>query len=234
MALQGTDLFVVNRAGTSYKVDYDTIKNALVYTLPQATGTTLGGVKVGANLAIASDGTLSANLPGALVYKGTIAATAAAPASPASGDVHILSSAGTLAGATWGTLAGTSVNAGDMLIYAGTSWDHVGSAGGGAAGVTSVSVTAPITKGGTAAVPLIGVADATAAAKGVVQLADSAAVTAGTAGRVVDAAQLAAAAVQYASSAETKTGTVTNKAVTPAAGKSAYMPLDLTTLTALP
>jgi len=235
MALQGTDLFVVNRAGTSYKVDYTTIKNALAYTLPQATGTTIGGVKVGANLAIATDGTLSANLPGALVYKGTIAATATAPTSPASGDVYLLSSAGTLTGPTWGTLAGTSVNVGDMLIYAGTSWDHVGSAGGGgAAGVTTVSVTAPITKGGTAASPLIGVADATAAAKGVVQLADAAAVTAGTAGRVVDAAQLAAAAAVYASAAETKTGTVTNKSVTPAGGKATYMPLDLTTLTALP
>jgi hypothetical protein len=233
MALQGTDLFVVNRAGTSYKVDYDTIKNALVYTLPQATGTNLGGVKVGANLAIASDGTLSANLPGALVYKGTIAATATAPTSPASGDVHILSSAGTLTGPSWGTLAGTSVNAGDMLIYAGTSWDHVGSAGG-AGGVTGVTGTAPINVTGTAAAPIVGVADATAAAKGVVQLADAAAVTAGTAGRVVDAAQLAAAAAVYASAAETKTGTVTNKSVTPAGGKATYMPLDLTTLTALP
>jgi hypothetical protein len=233
MALQSTDLFVVNRAGTSYKVEYNVLKNDLTYTLPTATGTTLGGVKVGANLAIASDGTLSANLPGALVYKGTIAATAAAPASPASGDVHILSSAGTLAGATWGTLAGTSVNAGDMLIYAGTSWDHVGSTAA-TGGVTAVNVTAPITKGGTAAAPLIGVADATAAAKGVVQLADAAAITAATAGRVVDAAQLDAAKAVYASAAETKTGTVTNKSVTPAGGKATYMPLDLTTLTTLP
>jgi len=233
MALQGTDLFVVNRAGTSYKVDYTTIKNALAYTLPQATGTTIGGVKVGANLAIASDGTLSANLPGALVYKGTIAATASAPTSPASGDVYILSSAGTLTGPTWGTLAGTSVNAGDMLIYAGTSWDHVGSTAA-TGGVTGVTGTAPINVTGTAAAPVVGVADATAAAKGVVQLADAAAVTAGTAGRVVDAAQLAAAAAVYASAAETKTGTVTNKSVTPAGGKATYMPLDLTTLTTLP
>lgn len=233
MALQSTDLFVVNRAGTSYKVEYNVLKNDLTYTLPAATGTTVGGVKVGANLAIASDGTLSANLPGALVYKGTVAATATAPTSPTSGDVYILSSAGTLTGASWGTLAGTSVNAGDMLIYAGTSWDHVGSTAA-TGGVTSVNVTAPITKGGTAAAPLIGVADATAAAKGVVQLADAAAVTAGTAGRVVDAAQLAAAAAVYASAAETKTGTVTNKSVTPAGGKATYMPLDLTTLTTLP
>ena len=235
MALQTTDLFVVNRAGTSYKVDYDTIKKALQYTLPQASGAVVGGVKVGANLAIAADGTLSANLPGALIYKGTIAATAAAPTTPTSGDVWILSSAGTLTGATWGTLAGTSVLTGDMLIYAGTSWDHIGHAGGaGAGGMTGVDVTTPITKGGTAAQPLIGVADATAAAKGVVQLADAAAITAATAGRVVDAAQLDAHKAVYASAAETKTGTVTNKSVTPAGGKATYMPLDLTTLTVLP
>jgi hypothetical protein len=234
MALQNADLFVVNRAGTNFKVDYDTIKKALAYTLPQASGTALGGVKVGANLAIAADGTLTANLPGALTYKGTVAATATAPATPTSGDVWILSSAGTLTGATWGTLATTSVNAGDMLIYAGTSWDHVGSSGGGGGGVTAVAVTAPITKAGTAAQPLIGVDDATTAAKGVVQLADAAAITAATAGRVVDAAQLDAVKAVYASAAETKTGTVTDKSVTPAAGKATYMPLDLTTLATLP
>jgi alpha-L-arabinofuranosidase len=120
-----------------------------------------------------------------------------------------------------------------MLIYAGTAWDHVGSTSG-TGGVTAVNVTAPITKGGTAATPLIGVSDATTAAKGVVQLADATAITAATAGRVVDAAQLDAVKAVYASAGETKTGTITNKSVTPAAGKATYMPLDLTTLTVLP
>ena len=234
MAFQNTDVFVVNRAGTNYKVDYQSVKNALAYTLPQASGSTLGGIKVGAHLSIDTNGVLSANLPGALIYKGTLAAIATAPASPASGDVYILSSAGTLTGATWGTLAGTSVITGDMLIYAGTAWDHIGSAGGTGGGMTGVDVTAPITKGGTAAQPLIGVSAATTAAAGVVQLADAAAITAGTAGRAVDAAQLAAAAVVYASSAETTAGSVTNKAVTPAGGKASYMPLNISKLTALP
>lgn len=233
MALQTTDLFVVNRAGTSYKLDYASLKAALAYTLPQASGTVIGGVKVGANLAIAADGTLSANLPGALIYKGVLAATATPPPSPSSGDVYILSSAGTLTGAGWGTLAGTSVNSGDMLIYAGTSWDHVGSTAA-TGGVTAVTGTAPIAVTGTAGAPVIGVNTATTAAAGVVQLADAAAITAGTAGRVVDAAQLATAAVVYASSGETATGTVTNKAVTPAGGKATYMPLNIGTLTALP
>jgi hypothetical protein len=234
MALQSGDLFVVNRAGTSYKLDYDLLKAALAYTLPAATGAALGGVKVGANLKVTADGTLSANLPGALIYKGTIAANAAPPASPASGDVWILSSAGTITGAGWGALAGTSVNAGDMLIYAGTAWDHVGSAGG-TGGVTGVTGTAPITVTGTAGAPVVGVGDASATAKGVVQLADAAAITAGTSTALaVTVAQLNAAKAVYASAAETKTGTITDKSVTPAGAKANFMPLDLTTLTALP
>jgi len=233
MALQAGDLFVVNRAGTSYKLDYTALQTALAYTLPQASGTVVGGIKVGANLAIATDGTLSANLPGALIYKGTIAANAAPPASPASGDVWILNTAGTLAGAGWGALVGRSVNAGDMLIYAGTRWDHVGSTAG-AGGVTGVTGTAPVTITGTAGAPVVGVSAATTGTAGVVQLADAAAITAGTASRVVDAAQLAAAAVVYASAGETATGTVTNKAVTPAGGKATYMPLNISSLAALP
>ena len=232
MALQNNDLFVVNRAGTSYKLDYQSLAAALAYTLPTASGSVLGGVKVGANLSIDGTGVLSANLPGALVYKGLIANSAPAPGGVTSGAVYLLSSAGKLTDASWGTIQNTDVNKGDMLVYAGTAWDHVGSAG--STGVTGVDVTAPVTKGGTAAQPLIGVSAASTTAAGVVQLADAAAITAGTAGRVVDAAQLASAAVVYASSAETQTGTVTNKAVTPAGGKATYMPLNLTTLTALP
>jgi hypothetical protein len=233
MALQNNDLFVVNRAGTSYKLDYQSLKTALAYTLPAADGTNLGGIKVGTNLSIDGNGVLSANLPGALVYKGTIANTAAAPGGVTSGAVYLLSSAGKLTDASWGALQNTNVNTGDMLVYTGTAWDHVGSAGG-AGGLTGVDVTAPITKAGTAAQPLIGVSAATDSAAGVVQLANAAAIAAGTTGRVVDAAQLAAAAVVYASSAETLAGTITNKAVTPAGGKATYLPLNFTTLTALP
>jgi hypothetical protein len=234
MALQAGDLFVVNRAGTSYKLDYTALHTAVAYTLPQASGTVIGGIKVGSNLAIAADGTLSANLPGALIYKGTIAATAAPPASPASGDVWIMSSAGTINGAGWGTLAGTAVNTGDMLIYAGTRWDHIGSAGG-AGGVTSVRGTAPITVTGAAGAPVIGINDASPTGKGAVQLANAAAITAGTSTTLaVTVAQLNAVKAVYASNAETKTGTETAKSVTPAAGKATYMPLDLTTLSVLP
>lgn len=234
MALQAGDLFVVNRAGTSYKLDYSALKTAVAYTLPTSSGTVLGGVKVGANLAIDGNGVLSANLPGALIYKGTIAPTAAAPSGPSSGDVYLTTAAGTLTDASWGTLTGTSVNAGDMLIYAGTAWDHVGSSGG-SSGVTSVTGTAPIAVTGTAAAPVVGIADASDSAKGAVQLADAAAITTGTSTTLaVTVAQLDAAKAVYASSAETLAGTITNKSVTPAAGKATYMPLNISTLIALP
>jgi hypothetical protein len=58
--------------------------------------------------------------------------------------------------------------------------------------VSLVSGTAPITVTNGSTTPLIAVAAATTSAAGVVQLADSAAIAAGTAGRVVDAAQLLA------------------------------------------
>jgi len=69
--------------------------------------------------------------------------------------------------------------------------------------------------------------EATTATKGTVQLADSAAILAGTAGRVVDAAQLkanvpaaatdtAAGSVELATAAEVTAGTDTTRAVTPA------------------
>lgn len=58
--------------------------------------------------------------------------------------------------------------------------------------VSLVSGTAPITVTNGNTTPVVAVAAATTSAVGVVQLADSAAIAAGTAGRVVDAAQLLA------------------------------------------
>ena len=157
------------------------------YTLPVATAAVLGGVKTGTNIAIAADGTISANLPGALIYKGTADVTAAAPATKAKGDVYIATTAGTVS-ATWTGITGT-IAAGDMVLWDGAKWDRVGAAG---FGVTTVTGTAPVVVGGTAAAPAISVSAATTAAAGITRLADAAAITAGTAGRVVDAAQLKA------------------------------------------
>jgi len=245
MPLQSTDLFPVQRASTNYKATAQVLKDffvalattsvpgtvqladaaaitagtagrvvdaaqlkAAAYVLPAATAAAIGGVKPGTNLAVTADGTLNASIPGALIYRGTADPTATPPAGPTAGSTYIASATGTAA-AGWTGLAGQSIRAGDLLLYNGTAWT-TNAAG---LGVTSVTATAPIAVDSTnAAAPRISVAAATTAATGTVQLADGAAVTAGTAGRVVDAAQL--------------------KAVRDA--MAAYLPLDFSTLTALP
>lgn len=246
MALTAGDLFVVNRAGTSYKLDYTALQAALQYTLPTATaggaGTgTLGGVKVdGTTVTIDANGVIKANVPGALTYKGTIAPAGPVPTGPATGDVYIFSGPGTLADPAWGTVNGSAVTTGDMLIRQAAGWDlilHAGSAAAGS-GVRSISATANSgvsVTGGNTGTPVIAGVDASATVKGVVQLADAAAITAGTSTTLaVTVAQLDAAKAVYASSAETLTGTVTNKSVTPAGAKATYLPLNFSTLTALP
>lgn len=172
-------------AGTaSVAIDAAQLK-AAAYTLPTASGTVLGGVKVGTNLAIDGAGVLSANIPGALIYRGDANVTATAPAA-VRGDVYHNSTAGT-AHASWTGISG-NVHADALLIYNGTDWSTADLA---TAAVTSISGTAPIAVDNTnAAQPIVSVTAATTAANGVVRLADAAAIAGGTAGRVVDAAQL--------------------------------------------
>lgn len=195
-------------AGTAGRIVDAAQLKAGAYVLPAATATVIGGVRPGTNLAVAVDGTLNANIPGALVYKGGADPTAAPPTGVAVGAVYVSSKAG-VAAAGWTGIAGQTIRSGDLLLYNGSSW----TANDASIGVTSVTATAPIAVDSTnAAAPQISVAAATTAATGTVQLADAAAVTAGTAGRVVDATQL--------------------KAVKDAMG--AYLPLNFSTLTALP
>ena len=86
---------------------------------------------------------------------------------------------------------------------------------------------------------------ATVATKGIVQLADATAITAGTAGRVVDAAQLKAnvpasasttvkGIIQLATAAEVLAGTDAVKAVTPKEAKDHYLAKNIALLPALP
>jgi hypothetical protein len=209
---------------------------AAPYTLPVATASVLGGVKAGgSNISITADGVISASIAGAVEYQG-IADLTAAPTggatAPVTGHLYVSSAAGTI-DAGWTGIGGTTAAIGEMVIWDGAKWDIVGI--GASSGVTSVTGSTPIVVTGTAAAPVVGVNDATATAKGVVQLADAAAITAGTSTTLVTTvAQLTAAAAVYASNAETKAGTVANKSVTPASGKATYMPLDLSTLPALP
>lgn len=160
--------------------------SAAGYTLPTATGAVLGGVKVGTNLSIDGNGVLSATIPGALVYKGNRDVTAAAPAA-STGDVYHNNTPG-VADASWTGIAGENIAQDALLIYDGTTW---ATADLSTAAVTSVSGTAPVSVDSTnAAAPIVSVTAATTAATGVTRLADAAAITGGTAGRVVDAAQL--------------------------------------------
>jgi hypothetical protein len=254
MPIQNTDLMVIQQAGTPYKVSAQTLKTFFQtgVTLNPATASTLGGIKVGTNLSVTADGTLSANVTGAITYKGTANLTAA-PGSGvttglATGHLYVNTTAGTIDNG-WTGIGGQTGAVGEMVIWDGAKWDIIGV--GASSGVTSVTGTAPVTIGGTATAPNVSVTNAVASASGaggsaglmtavdkekldgiasgaaagtvtnvtgtapvqvatgtttpvisvdaasttasgIVQLADAAAVTAGTAGRVVTADQLKA------------------------------------------
>jgi hypothetical protein len=108
-------------------------------------------------------------IPSVLTYQGTAdpAATAPAPAGGLkAGMVYVLTPAGTLE-ASWTGIGGKHADDGQLAIWEGAKWELVGNTGAIPAASDSVL--------------------------GLVQLADAAAITAGTATRVVDAAQLKAA-----------------------------------------
>ena len=204
---QPSDLLLVQRGSTPYRATAEEVK---AYMLSPATAMVIGAIKPGTNLSVDPDGTLHAAIPGALHYRGAIdPTTAEAPADPAVGDVYLASASG-VALASWSGIAGEVVTQGDLLLFDGSSWSANAALGPDGAGVIRIQVTAPLqVEESDPAQPLLSVALATTEAPGVVQRADAAAVEAGTAGRVVDAAQLQAVA-------------------------AAAMPLDLSTLPPLP
>jgi hypothetical protein len=120
--------------------------------------------------------TLSPKTPGDLVDAGALPAATAS----ANGVVRLADAAAVTAGTAGRVVTADQLKATNDAI----------AAGGG--GIASITGTAPVAVTGTGSSRTIAVGDATASAKGIVQLADAAAVTAGTAGRVVDAAQLKA------------------------------------------
>jgi hypothetical protein len=126
------------------------------YTLPVATTTTLGGVKAGTNIAIATDGTISASVTGAITYAGTLDVTVAAPATPTADGLYVVSKAGT-AHTSFTGAAGATVAAGDWLLYDGAKWDHISAV---------AAATTP---------------DATDSVKGIIRIATNTEATTGTA-----------------------------------------------------
>jgi hypothetical protein len=210
---QSTDLLLVQRGDTPYKASAEALK---AYMLSPATAAAIGAIKPGTNLSVDADGTLHAAISGALTYRGAIDPTSAeAPAGAAVGDVYLASAAG-VALASWSGIAEQEIAQGDLLLFDGSNWSANAALGPDGAGVVQVRVSAPLSVDASdPAQPLLAVALATSEASGVVQLADAAALAAGTAERVVDAAQLQAAMASAQPAGD-------------------YMPLDISTLPALP
>jgi hypothetical protein len=210
---QPTDLMLVQRGSTPYRATADEVR---AFMLSPATAAAIGAIRPGTNLTVDVDGTLHAAIPGVLHYKGAIDPTSdEAPADAAVGDVYLASASGT-ALESWSGLAGQEIANGDLLLFDGTSWSANAALGPDGAGVIRIQVAAPLgVDDSDPAQPLLSVALATPDVAGVVQLADALALADGMPGRVVDAAQLEAA-----------------MATAQPAGD--YMPLDLSSLPALP
>ena len=160
---------------------------AEAYELPIASATILGGVKVGGGLTIDGDGVLSANLEGALEFKGSIDVTQPAP-SASQGDLYINETAGQ-ADASFTGIANQPVLENALVIYDGTEWNtadlQVDS------GVVSLTGTDPITVDNSDPKrPIVGVKDGTTTQKGVVQLASASDLAAGATDKVVTADQV--------------------------------------------
>ncbi len=210
---QPTDLLLVQRGATAHKATAEQVK---AFMLTPASPAAIGGIKPGTNLTVEADGTLHADLPGALLYKGGIdPTTTEAPADAAVGDVYLANASG-VALASWSGIGGDAISQGDLLLFDGSSWSANAALGPDGVGVVRVRGAAPVTVDESdPAQPLIGVSAATTEAAGVVRLASGTDIDGGTAGAVVDAAQLAEAL-----------------AATQPAGD--YMPLDISSLPALP
>jgi len=210
---QPADLLLVQRGSTPYRATADEVK---AFMLTPATAAAIGAIKPGTNLSVDADGTLHAAIPGALHYRGAIdPTTAEAPADAAVGDVY-LSSASGVALESWSGIAAQEIAQGDLLLFDGSSWSANAALGPDGAGVIRIQVAAPmVVDESDPAQPLLTIDPATTAAPGVLRLASGDDLTAGTEGAAVDAAAL-------------KTAMATAQ---PAGD---YMPLDISTLPALP
>ena len=210
---QPTDLLLVQRGSTPYRATADEVK---AFMLTPATAAAIGAIKPGTNLSVDADGTLHAAIPGALHYRGAIDPTSEeAPADTTVGDVYLASATG-VALASWIGIASQHIAQGDLLLFDGSNWSANAAVGPDGAGVIRIQVAAPLAVDESdPAQPLLSVEPATTTAAGVLRLASGDDLTAGAEGAAVDAAALKAA-----------------MATAQPAGD--YMPLDLSTLPALP
>ena len=151
MAVSNTDLLLVQRGEVPYKT---TAESLATYTnskielgtdkdVPIASASQLGVIKVGTNLDIAADGTLSAVIPSGTSYEGLWSDSDNPPAATASGQFWIWEGGNaTLTNALWGTANGDAISDNDRLLYDGTSFDILPSGSGG--GLTEITGTSPV------------------------------------------------------------------------------------------
>ena len=157
------------------------------YELPPATETELGGIKVGTGLAVTADGTLSTNIEGALVYRGTADVRTTAPAA-SQGDVYINEPETGTADDSWTGIAGQTIAVNALLLFDGTDWEAIDIAN---VAVTEITGIDPIVVNSTVQTkPEISVKSATTEQIGVVELATAQEVVDGTAGVVPTADQV--------------------------------------------
>ena len=152
MAVSDTDLLLIQRGTVPYKttaVDFASYSNTKIELgdgkdVPIATASQLGVIKVGANLDITSDGTLSAVIPAGLTYKGPWTDANNPPSPAENGDFYIWdgTDGATLNNALWGASNGETINEGDRLFYDGNSWTLISS--GSDTGLTKIVGVAPV------------------------------------------------------------------------------------------
>lgn len=107
LALDGTTLKLKDAGGN----DLATVEIPSNYTLPVATASALGGVKIGTGISLAADGTISVSVSGGMEFKGS---------KPAVGD---LPAADNKSGDIW-LVGGKSPYA--EFIWTGTAWEQLG------------------------------------------------------------------------------------------------------------
>ena len=149
MAVSDTDLLLVQRGTVPYKT---TAADLAAYTIdnldvnndiPIASAVQLGVIKVGSNLDITGDGTLSAVIPAGVEYMGLYGNATTPPTATNSGQFWIWNGGdATLNNALWGAANGSAIGDNDRLLYDGTSFDILPAGAGG--GLTQVTGTAPV------------------------------------------------------------------------------------------